>query len=256
MTDEDRARITQDAELIAATDDDLPVRMDSARLLEILNASSAAQNAQREVARLIRKEAYDRGLAEGLRQRAARIDALTRAAYEDGRGDGRVEGRSQATDGWEREWAVRLRDGSQLEPDGEVYVRAHARAEGPNGTVVSRLVGPWEPTKQAPCPTCSGLIRETVGMVCQTCGTDYEPAEQAEARCTCPQFDVTIHGDPPRSDTMKNYDAACPACPAPVREGEALGVIDDQRNDPYKHFGDMRDRIGRNRAEQAGEGRD
>jgi hypothetical protein len=25
----------------------------------------------------------------------------------------------------------------------------------------------------APCPTCSGPIRETVGMVCQTCGTDY-----------------------------------------------------------------------------------
>ena len=25
----------------------------------------------------------------------------------------------------------------------------------------------------APCPTCSGPIRETVGMVCQTCGTNY-----------------------------------------------------------------------------------
>lgn len=24
-----------------------------------------------------------------------------------------------------------------------------------------------------PCPTCSGPSRETVGMVCQTCGTDY-----------------------------------------------------------------------------------
>lgn len=24
-----------------------------------------------------------------------------------------------------------------------------------------------------PCPTCSFPIRETVGMVCQTCGTDY-----------------------------------------------------------------------------------
>ncbi len=95
MTDEDRARITQDAEVIAATDDDdLPVRMDGARMLEILNASSAAQNAQREVARLIRREAYDRGLAEGLR--AARLDAMTRAAYEDGKGDGRAEGRRQA----------------------------------------------------------------------------------------------------------------------------------------------------------------
>lgn len=26
---------------------------------------------------------------------------------------------------------------------------------------------------QGDCPTCSGPIRETVGMVCQTCGTDY-----------------------------------------------------------------------------------
>ena len=24
-----------------------------------------------------------------------------------------------------------------------------------------------------PCPTCRGPIRETVGLVCQTCGTDY-----------------------------------------------------------------------------------
>lgn len=27
--------------------------------------------------------------------------------------------------------------------------------------------------ERTPCPTCSGPIRETVGMVCQTCGTDY-----------------------------------------------------------------------------------
>lgn len=27
----------------------------------------------------------------------------------------------------------------------------------------------------AACPTCSGPTRETVGMVCQTCGTDYAP---------------------------------------------------------------------------------
>lgn len=26
-----------------------------------------------------------------------------------------------------------------------------------------------------PCPTCSGPSRETVGMVCQTCGIDYAP---------------------------------------------------------------------------------
>lgn len=29
--------------------------------------------------------------------------------------------------------------------------------------------------EQRPCPTCSGPTRETVGMICQTCGTDYAP---------------------------------------------------------------------------------
>lgn len=41
----------------------------------------------------------------------------------------------------------------------------------------SEWFGPWvEPEssrERSPCPTCSGPIRETVGMVCQSCGTDY-----------------------------------------------------------------------------------
>ena len=28
----------------------------------------------------------------------------------------------------------------------------------------------------APCPTCTGPIRETTNMICQTCGTDYSIA--------------------------------------------------------------------------------
>lgn len=36
------------------------------------------------------------------------------------------------------------------------------------------------PTQDQPaptgCPTCTGPVRETAGMVCQTCGTDYAPA--------------------------------------------------------------------------------
>lgn len=31
-----------------------------------------------------------------------------------------------------------------------------------------------------PCPTCSGPVRVTVGMVCQTCGTDYAPESIAD----------------------------------------------------------------------------
>lgn len=37
-----------------------------------------------------------------------------------------------------------------------------------------RIWGPGaQSTAEIPCPTCSGPIRETVGMVCQACGTDY-----------------------------------------------------------------------------------
>lgn len=35
-----------------------------------------------------------------------------------------------------------------------------------------------------PCPTCTGQTRETTGMVCQTCGTDYgaaPPEDHAQA---------------------------------------------------------------------------
>lgn len=31
------------------------------------------------------------------------------------------------------------------------------------------------------CPTCSGPVRETVGMICQTCGTDYSAPAVAGA---------------------------------------------------------------------------
>lgn len=35
------------------------------------------------------------------------------------------------------------------------------------------------------CPTCSGPVRETVGMVCQTCGTDYaQIARKSESSLT------------------------------------------------------------------------
>lgn len=135
---------------------------------------------------------------------------------------GVAEGRRQATEGWDREWRVDLGGGWPEHPcDSEADAHRVAAAR-PGRSVVSRLVGPWEPAEQAaptctcpmidvtnvradggegirtfvqgldpacptcvranavpaPCPTCSGPIRETVGMVCQTCGTDYAPAEQ------------------------------------------------------------------------------
>lgn len=35
------------------------------------------------------------------------------------------------------------------------------------------------PQEEPPCPTCTGPLRETVGMVCQTCGTDYGTQEDS-----------------------------------------------------------------------------
>jgi hypothetical protein len=38
---------------------------------------------------------------------------------------------------------------------------------------------PFRNQADAPCPTCSGPVRETVGMVCQSCGTDYAARDGA-----------------------------------------------------------------------------
>lgn len=82
----------------------------------------------------------------------------------------------QATEGWEREWAVDLgsRGGSwPLHPcDSEADARRVAAAYAKARTVVSRLVGLWEPAEQ-PCGR-AGL---------HNCGGDWRnhdrPAEQA-----------------------------------------------------------------------------
>lgn len=52
--------------------------------------------------------------------------------------------------------------------------------------LVPRVVVPAEVARPSfaaarwvePCPTCSGPTRETVGMVCQTCGTDYGATDE------------------------------------------------------------------------------
>lgn len=76
------------------------------------------------------------------------------AAYE----RGIAEGLRQATEGWEREYAVRY-------PDGYVYddvTEAAAReivVHWPHRVVVSRLVGPWEPAAEQPEPDQSAPAR-------------------------------------------------------------------------------------------------
>lgn len=124
-------------------------------------------------------ESYQRGLAEGQRLRTEHVDALTCGAYEDGKGDGRAEGRRQVTADWKREWGIRYADGAPVgAEESEAEARRVAALWGWPYEAVSRVVGQWETAEQAPCPTCSGPIRETVDMVCQTCGTDYAPDSQ------------------------------------------------------------------------------
>lgn len=48
-----------------------------------------------------------------------------------------------------------------------------ARIFGRAVSVETRFAGLGDVT--TPCPTCTGMIRETVNMVCPTCGTDYAP---------------------------------------------------------------------------------
>lgn len=62
---------------------------------------------------------------------------------------------------------------------------AHAQddAAGPESPAVGAepgetITGAQRGAQAADCPTCSGPIRETVGMICQTCGTDYGPPEE------------------------------------------------------------------------------
>jgi len=84
------------------------------------------------------------------------LPTVDRTAYERGIFDaGVAAGRRQATEGWEREWGVTSGDGDPrginggplgLRDSEEDAQRMAARVAG--RTVVSRLVGPWEPAEQ------------------------------------------------------------------------------------------------------------
>ena len=66
------------------------------------------------------------------------------------------------------------------------------------------------------CPMCStGMTRQTVGMVCQLCGTDYGRPEYAS----------------PRPDLAELRRLAEAATPGPW---EAFGAVDDASQEPNK----------------------
>lgn len=62
-----------------------------------------------------------------------------------GKDEGVAEGRRQATEGWEREWAVELPDGARYDADDLEDARQCALRGDQPREIVSRLVGPWEP---------------------------------------------------------------------------------------------------------------
>jgi hypothetical protein len=107
---------------------------------------------------------------------------LEQAAYE----RGGAEGRRQATEGWERQWAVAHVDGGWVYPyESEVEARAHCRVDWHH--VVSRLVGPWEPAgqTQAPCRT-EVLESRSAGWVfrCHTCDITTAGLDETTAKHT------------------------------------------------------------------------
>lgn len=157
---------------------------------DVFTASDSCQ--QVAVQREALAEAHRQGVGEGARLHSKRVDALTRAAYADGRGSGHpytdadvealasvlsdtflersldcwpdferearaaldhlatrffAEGRRQAIEGWDREWSLNGSAFTGLSGD-EARIRGLAAAN-PELTVVSRLVGKWEPAEQS-----------------------------------------------------------------------------------------------------------
>jgi histidine triad (HIT) family protein len=67
-----------------------------------------------------------------------------------------------------------------------------------------------------PCPTCSGPIRETVGMICPACGTDYAPEP-------CPFCEI-VAGRAPATIFDDWADAMVIAPRNPVTPGHRLVI--------------------------------
>jgi hypothetical protein len=102
--------------------------------------------------------------------------------------------------------------------DGKLIVRQDAGPGSPAAVVVDGDPGladriAWLLTFT--CPTCTGPTRQTVGMVCPACGTDYapiDPAEFAEAvRLLRYALHLREHGElaPGGKETWGLFDRAC-----------------------------------------------
>lgn len=110
--------------------------------------------------------------------------------------------------------------------------RNHAQA------ILDALDATLDPDRPSPCVTCTPPFRETEGMVCQTCGTDYSPPSMFEAALeslltTNLSTFVDAPGGPiTDDDPLVIGDVvriAYPPPPGGSNLGEVVAVIDDGR---------------------------
>lgn len=93
---------------------------------------------------------HDRGVRDGKVLQTIFGSSLENLQAEFERGV--AEGRRQATEGWERQWGVELPplfgDEAGVHLCEDEALAHHVALREPESRVVSRLVGPWEPTEQ------------------------------------------------------------------------------------------------------------
>lgn len=197
------------------------------------------------------------GLAEGRRQATdeAKRDAeraqeaadnRANAAWGEGYAEARKEvtaeadqaywrghelGRRQATEGWDRQWGVRGDGGGvEVRLSEESAHRFARRFEPDEATVVSRLVGPWEPAEEpyalvdseGRCGCCNGVGDHRCGHECDSCdGSGRNPDSPVcrlphGADCTCAE---PASGGVVEPSGPLTAEEATAECVVPVRSG-------------------------------------
>lgn len=116
-------------------------------------------------------------------------------------------------DPWPKRWVVIVLDDDDPRLSGKIGADGYLAAVPPSE----------HPTvDERSCPTCTGQVRETVGLVCQTCGTDYGLDERD-------RLAGVMHGDSYEGlDPLARaeVDAALAAPPAPHGDSGLRALAD------------------------------
>lgn len=123
-------------------------------------------------------------------------------------------------DPWPKRWVVIVLDDDDPRLSGKIGADGYLAAVPPSE----------HPTvDERSCPTCTGQVRETVGLVCQTCGTDYGLDERD-------RLAGVMHGDSYEGlDPLARaeVDAALAAPPAPHGDSGLRGIALDATRSAY-----------------------